>query len=111
MSRAAGTGKQSGAHAPRNGREPLWTTVMASATRIAELEGYVNDWRNWRADAVAKRDSTLQLIERAKGSGDKALEDVLQPQADRFDEAARQLGKCTTYMESRLDRAKAGEDV
>ncbi|MFM0265603.1 hypothetical protein [Paraburkholderia sediminicola] len=84
---------------------------MASATRIAELEGYVNDWRNWREDAVTKRDRTLAQIDKAKAAGDKALEELLQPQADRFDDAARQLDKCTTYMESRLGRAKAGEDV
>ncbi|MBZ5788734.1 hypothetical protein K8353_01295 [Burkholderia contaminans] len=84
---------------------------MASASRIAELEGYANDWRNWRKDAVAKRDATLHLIEKAKASGDKALEDILQPQADRFDDAANQLDRCTTYMESLVHRAKAGEDV
>jgi len=84
---------------------------MASESRIKELEAYVADWRAWRGETVAKRDSLLRLIEKSKAARDTTLEEVLQPQVDNLDAAALQYDKCTIFMEDRLARARAGEDV
>jgi hypothetical protein len=54
------------------------------------------------------RDSQADAI---KGPRNDAMVEVLQKQAEAQDVAARQYDECTTYMQSLLARAEAGEDV
>lgn len=84
---------------------------MATQERIEQLKGYADQWMEWQAAAVAQRDKLLHLINAVKEPRNKTMVEVLQKQAEAQDSAARQYDDCTTYMQSLLARAVAGEDV
>lgn len=84
---------------------------MATQERIEQIRGFLDQWVEWRSEAVTQREKLYRLINAVKNPRNGEMVAVLQKQADAHDKAAREYDQCATYMQGQLMRAQNGEDV